>query len=173
MDNLAGLNNYAQVLQERMKRVDYKPPAIDFGYIMADFSLKTTFFGIQIPQGDYLVCRNACIGQKRERLTTTQIIGKTKGDGHHPHGAVPPLDQGPDPKDVEWKPLLSGDPYVSPHDHPNTEGAHIHDVIIPESMRSIKPGDRVLVVWVGNDAVVVDIILEATELHKKEWEPYA
>ncbi len=42
--------------------------------------------------------------------------------------------------------------------------AHTHShpsVLVPESMRSIRPGDRVLVAWVGNDAVVIDIILPA------------
>ena len=39
---------------------------------------------------------------------------------------------------------------------------HQHHVLIPEKMRSIKPGDRVLVAWVGDDAVVVDLVLPAT-----------
>mgnify|MGYP005747690387 CR=1 FL=1 len=34
---------------------------------------------------------------------------------------------------------------------------------VPARMRSLKPGDRVLVAWVGCEAVVVDIILPATE----------
>lgn len=40
-------------------------------------------------------------------------------------------------------------------------GKHYHDVYLPDKMRWIKPGDRVLVAWVQNDAVVVDIILTA------------
>ncbi len=35
---------------------------------------------------------------------------------------------------------------------------HRHTVAVPESMRSIGPGDRVLVAWVNNEAVVIDII---------------
>lgn len=35
---------------------------------------------------------------------------------------------------------------------------HKHKVKLPESMRKLKPGDRVLVCWVQNDAVVVDIV---------------
>ncbi|MGN0404467.1 MAG: hypothetical protein ACI4F1_04540 [Bariatricus sp.] len=31
-------------------------------------------------------------------------------------------------------------------------------VLIPESMRGVKPGDRVLVAWVQSEAVVVDIV---------------
>lgn len=34
---------------------------------------------------------------------------------------------------------------------------HTHKVVVPESMRSIGPGDRVLVAWVNSEAVVLDI----------------
>ncbi len=43
--------------------------------------------------------------------------------------------------------------------------AHNHQGIIPEKMRSIRPGDRVLVAWVGeDDACVIDIILPGTAI---------
>lgn len=42
--------------------------------------------------------------------------------------------------------------------HIEGNGAHKHSISIPEKMRSIMPGDRVLVAWVQNEAVVVDII---------------
>lgn len=35
---------------------------------------------------------------------------------------------------------------------------HMHKVIVPESMRSVGPGDRVLVAWVNSEAVVLDIV---------------
>ncbi len=38
------------------------------------------------------------------------------------------------------------------------------NVLTPERFRAIKPGDRVLIAWVGDDAVVVDIILPAGEV---------
>ncbi len=47
------------------------------------------------------------------------------------------------------------------HSHPSVGQAgseHEHIVLIPEKMRSIKAGDRVLVAWVENEAVVVDIV---------------
>jgi len=37
-------------------------------------------------------------------------------------------------------------------------------VLIPEKMRWIKPGDRVLVAWVQHDAIVLDKICQATEI---------
>lgn len=36
-----------------------------------------------------------------------------------------------------------------------------YTVIIPDKMRSVRTGDRVLVAWVQNEAVVVDIIEES------------
>lgn len=38
---------------------------------------------------------------------------------------------------------------------------HKHEVTVPESMRSIGPGDRVLVAWVNNEAVVIDIVIKS------------
>lgn len=32
------------------------------------------------------------------------------------------------------------------------------EVIIPETMRSVKAGDRVLVIWVGSEPIVIDIV---------------
>lgn len=43
----------------------------------------------------------------------------------------------------------------------SSPGSHKHDVLLPKNMKSICPGDSVLVAWVGNDAVVIDIILPA------------
>lgn len=48
--------------------------------------------------------------------------------------------------------------------HMSGTGAHSHTVVIPEKMRSIAPGDRVLVAWVQSEAVVIDIILPATSV---------
>lgn len=41
---------------------------------------------------------------------------------------------------------------------PNCGQKHKHKSKLPKKMRKIQPGDRVLVVWVQNDPVVVDII---------------
>jgi hypothetical protein len=52
------------------------------------------------------------------------------------------------------------------HLHPfeDTDGKHYHDMYLPRKMYRIQPGDRVLVAWVGDDACVVDIIMQATEM---------
>lgn len=46
--------------------------------------------------------------------------------------------------------------------HLSGDGAHDHDIKVPEKMRSIKPGDHVLVAWVQSEAVVIDIVLRGT-----------
>lgn len=48
--------------------------------------------------------------------------------------------------------------------HTAGDGTHTHKVLIPEKMRKLKPGDRVLVKWVQNDTVVIDIVLPASVL---------
>lgn len=68
---------------------------------------------------------------------TDKVLTKTAEDGWHDHSCP-----------------LSGH---------SQQGPHVHKVLIPEKMRSIKAGDRVLVVWVGDDAVVIDIIYPAKE----------
>ena len=52
------------------------------------------------------------------------------------------------------------------HSHPGvgSGGAHSHNVLIPEKMRSIKAGDHVLVGWVQDDPVVIDVILSSERL---------
>ena len=51
------------------------------------------------------------------------------------------------------------------HDHSeDADGKHYHDVYLPRKMYRIQPGDRVLVAWVGDDAVVIDVVMKATEM---------
>ena len=51
-----------------------------------------------------------------------------------------------------WKGHLQNDKHI--HSSPSGVPGHSHDVPMPK----LKPGDRVLVAWVQNEAVVVDII---------------
>lgn len=187
--NYKGINHLANVLDERTKAISYQPLLLDFGEILDGFKLKTNSYPIPIPPEDYLVCRHVTWGKKREVLTATQLTG-SNGDGRHPHGTVHASDGlGPDPSQVSWDSVPSGkhthevtcgvsgeintDKSLGhTHGEDKTEGAHIHAVLIPESMRTLKPGDKVLVAWVGNDPVVIDIILPATDLEKKRWDPY-
>lgn len=122
---------------------------------------KPILFPFLIPVEDYHVCRQLTLGKTGDILAKTQAIGKP-GSGEHDHktfelnsihGPVKgtigtPASGQPDPPDPPQNSAGSGGP----------EGAHQHHVLIPEKMRRLKPGDRVLVAWVQSEAVVVDII---------------
>lgn len=139
---------------------------LDFGEIKDDESLVTNTFPIPIPKGDYHVLRQLTYGKTGDILAKTQNIGKP-GSGEHNHLKVATL------LDSRGMPCsgMVGTPAAGQPDPPDppqssagsggSEGAHQHHVLVPEKMRSLKPGDRVLVAWVQNEAVVVDIIVSS------------
>lgn len=139
-----GLNKLGKVLQQRMTESSASPLVLDFGEIQSDYSLLTNTYPIPIPKSDYLVCRDVT-HNPGIRLTQTK-----SGQGQHPHGPS-----------GEHDGHSTGN---GQHSHPDTEGAHVHDVVLPESMYWLRPGDRVLVAWVQNDAVVIDVVLPATKI---------
>jgi len=137
-----GVSKLGQVLQERMRACGAIPLLLDFGAIQSDMSLLTNTYPIPIPKTDYTVCRQLTLGATGAVLTTTAT------DGLHSHG----------PSGEHTQESGTG-----VHSHTN-EGTHIHNVLIPEKMRKLKPGDRVLVAWVQNEAVVIDIIISAASI---------
>lgn len=44
--------------------------------------------------------------------------------------------------------------------HNSGTGSHSHKVVMPK----LKPGDRVLIVWVEGEPVVVDVVVKASGL---------
>ena len=46
------------------------------------------------------------------------------------------------------------------HGHPDAgfAGSHVHNVRLPEKMYWVRPGDKVLVAWVQDEACVIDIV---------------
>lgn len=151
-----GMNKLARAIQERMNRNQDANSALvlDFGTIQKDMSLKTNTFAVPIPQADYHVARHLTLGPTGSHLTYTIGAGSS-GDGTHNHGS-------------SGSHTHAGCGYGSGHsggEHVhNNEGPHVHDVLVPEKMRSIKPGDRVLVAWVQSEAVVIDVILRGTQV---------
>ena len=174
-----GVNYLARALQTRMSRTASTPPALDFGVINADMSLTTNYFPLPIPQSDYVVCRSVQLGAADHILYKTQYTGLVNSgehlhgsNGEHPHGH----------SGVHGGHL----PEESLHDHPDTEGAHthvaegqemqhVHDYLVGYKLRWLTPGDRVLVAWVGDDAVVIDIIYPAARVGREadSYEPDA
>ena len=165
-----GLNKLAQVMQARMNRnqdANNGALILDFGTIQPDMSLKTNTFAIPIPQTDYHVCRQLTLGPTHNILAKTQDIGMPHSGSHihnthsltcSSHGGSVTGTTGeatsaaPDPP-IPSERTAGGDSH---------DGEHQHHVLIPEKMRQIKPGDRVLVAWVQSEAVIVDIVLPGT-----------
>ena len=50
------------------------------------------------------------------------------------------------------------------HSDETNYGRHIHDVQVPPAMRGLQAGDAVLVAWVNESPVVIDIIHQAAEV---------
>lgn len=166
-----GINRLAQTFSEQIEKRKDTALVLDFGEIQDDYSLLTNTFSVPIPVSDYHVCRQLTLGKTGDILAKTQAIG-SPGSGEHDHKVVAklmdsrsmpctgtigtPASGQPDPPDPPKSSAGSGGP----------EGAHQHHVLIPEKMRRLKPGDRVLVAWVQSEAVVVDIICPAEDLKK-------
>lgn len=148
-DSNSGISRLGEVISRRASQISgLTPPALDFGVIQTDMSLKTNTYAKAIPKTDYSVCRQLTLGPTWAHLTYTIGAGKPN-DGTHDHGSS---------GDHQHSGCGVGGGH-SGGEHVHTqEGPHVHDVLIPEKMRSIKPGDRVLVAWVQNEAVVIDIV---------------
>ncbi len=176
-----GINKLAQTLQARMKQLDSKPPVLDFGLIKDDMSLLTNKFPLPIPQKDYVICRSVCYAPEKPLSMTwwydegwkdTEWNSKDEqpqewkekrwGELIDPNSGLPYWDK------KHKKPPITGSDHAhgakGEHSHEeDDDGKHYHNIYLPKKMYRIQPGDRVLVAWVGDEAVVVDIIMAATE----------
>ncbi len=130
-----GINKLANTLCQRIGNSNTQSLVLDFGTIQNDFSLLTNTFPKPIPKTDYLVCRSVSYDPE-PAFTKTWWKGESPAD-HVGHG------------------------HGNKGEHPQECSKHYHDVYLAEDMRPIRPGDRVLVAWVQNDAVVIDIVLPA------------
>ena len=132
-DSNAGISKLGAVISRRAGQMDaLNPLPLDFGEIQGDYSLKTNTYGRPIPKGQYSLCRQLTLGEEGKWLADTHYM-KAGAHTHNGCGAGPG----------------------------HNDGVHDHDVKIPEKMRSLLPGDRVLVAWVQNEAVVIDIVVKS------------
>lgn len=164
-----GINLLTGVLQSRMSAVSQKPDVVDIGEIGEDMSLNLNHFQQPIPQSDYLVCRQLTLGPTNNILAKTQDMGSPHSGAHihntitlscPVHGAGVSGTVGEETSAAPEPPI----PSARTAGGDSQDGVHEHHVLIPEKMRQLKPGDRVLVVWAGDDPVVIDIIYPATEI---------
>lgn len=149
-----GINLLARVMQQRMQAVGATPPMLDFGVINADMSLSLNCFGIPIPKTDYLVACHLTLGAEGSVLAqTTENGGHTHTGGEHTHSGG---------EHAQY--TGSGNHSHSGGSHTHTIEDHKHQALVSAKLASLKAGDRVIAAWVGNDAVVLDIIVPATEV---------
>lgn len=136
----AGASRLAGVLQRLIAEGAARADIIELGTIQDDMSLLPDRFQVPIPKGEYLVARHLTL---QDPMTQTAA-----GQGTHPHG--------PSGAHAQY----SGD---GVHSHPDTEGAHVHDVNRPAELAPLAPGDRVLIAWAndGTDPVVIDVVLSS------------
>ena len=109
----------------------YQP---ELGIINADLSLSPDNSPGPIPKGEYMVCRQLTLGETDDPLTVTAVDG-----GHVVFNPKP-----------EWEPI--GKSVIGYSDE------HSHIPLIPEKMRWLHAGDRVLICWAGDTPVIVDIV---------------
>lgn len=111
----------------------------ELGIINGDGSLSVSSLSNAIPKGEYMVSLHLQTANTGGQLTTTAT------DGLHSHGPSGSHSQ------------YQGD---GTHSHTN-EGSHSHVVLVGGTIRGVQPGDRVLVIWVGTEPVVVDIVVNS------------
>lgn len=165
-DNSPGMSHLAGVMVGIARDANNTSLVLDFGVIQADGSLLTNTYPIAIPATDYLVCRG-CVLPNSEVITSHSTTARNNAHRHKFEDAL----------------ILEGttDAQSSPESHSHsvqvpmldivtgyttsTQKSHSHEVDIARpSQRRLKAGDRVLVAWVYNDAVVIDIIKSASEI---------
>lgn len=135
-DSNPGTSRLANVIAGRMRKEGDAPLVLDFGEIQANGSLITNTFRTPIPKGDYSVLRQLTLGEAGSNFAET-----TK---------EPELNIPLELKSLE---LESEESIIVP--------PHQHSIILPQKMRSLKAGDQVLVAWVQNEAVVIDIVMRS------------
>lgn len=169
-DNSPGMSKLAGVIKDIAKGEKESSLLIDFGVIQEDGSLLTNTYPIPIPATDYLVCRGVALpnrevvntstttatnkshSHKVESVEATGMTGSAQGHTHSASVSIPEMQ------------TASATVRQNGHDHEV-------DIARP-SQRKLAVGDRVLVAWVQNDAVVIDIILTADSVINGGEESY-
>ncbi len=128
---MSHLTELAEILNQQMQNVSKarEPTVLEFGSINADLSLAIDGLKDRIPKGEYLVSLHIK-GPSGDSLHSKDIAHTHNGGGHSQ--------------------------YVGDGVHSHSDGTHHH--VLPETLRGIIPGDRVLVAWVGGQPVVLDIL---------------
>lgn len=121
-------------------------PPLELGTLNADGSLSVDSLSRSIPKGEYMVGLHlqSVVGGALQTHTATH----THDGGTHTHsGGEHAQETG------------SGAHSHNGGAHTHSGGAHTHG--IPQTMRGLQAGDRVLVAWVGAEPIIVDIVVSS------------
>ena len=135
------IEDLGKLMDSQMKKVAgaNKGIAVELGKINANMSLSVGSLANAIPKGDYMVSLRLTISSLELDTSMTSLetsnenmeTGESEGHKH----------------------TISG--------HSHSVDGHKHTVTLPSQLRSIQPGDRVLVAWVGTEPIVVDIVVSS------------
>jgi len=135
----SGASKLAQVIAERIASQTQRPDALELGTIQDDMSLKLDRFAVPIPKGEYLVA------DWTAKLTfpAFSLVGK---------GEYPVKDDGTPEPVTEWTQQTRWDWRAKDVDQVKIE-------IKPD----LKPGDRVLAVWIldGTEPVILSKVVNS------------
>ena len=138
MDNKQKL---AQILSGRMA-VSARaavPMTVELGIINGDLSLTVDSIARKIPPEDYMID----LTLTHETYYTYNELNSSAKAPHHHEGGIHPQQGG------------SGA-------HTHDDGLHDHRV--PSVFRRLEPRDRVLVLWVGFEPIIVAIVVSGTQI---------
>lgn len=139
------IERFGDVLAGEMKKTSRSaiPMTVEFGRITGNLSLSVDSLPEPIPPSDYMIDFQLSheTYYTYNELFDTEFFPIRKP--HHHEGGTHTQE--------------SGDGY-----HTHDDGLHDHRV--PSVFRRLKPGDRVLVVWVGFEPVIVAIIVAGTTI---------
>lgn len=143
----SNVQRLGETLAGRMKRTARAavPTTLELGIINDNLSLTVDSIGNQIPQADYMVAlhlTHATYYSYNELYDTERTPSRKP---HHHEGGT--------------HAQYSGSGY-----HTHDDGLHDHRA--PSVFRRLKPGDRVLVAWIGFEPVIVDIVVAGTTITK-------
>ena len=139
----SNLQRLGETLAGNMKRTANAavPTTLELGIINGNLSLTVDSIANPIPQGDYMVPLHLT---HENYYSYNEMNSSRKAPHHHAGGEHA---------------QVGGSGY-----HTHDDGLHDHRV--PSVFRRLKPGDRVLVAWIGFEPVIIDIVVAGTTITK-------
>lgn len=131
------------VLSKQMKKTSRAavPTTVELGIINGNLSLTVDSIGTPIPQKDYMID----LRLTHENYYSYNELNSSAEAPHHHEGGG--------------------------HEQAVGDGLHVHDDglhdhRVPSVFRRLQPGDRVLVMWVGDEPIIVAIVVSGETITK-------